>query len=100
MYPHGVFDDWQLAPCFFGNAKTGKSVVLAAISTFFNSEDISTIGNTTQTTFGLESCADSKIVIMEEITRAIQLDQGNWNSMVTGGRMEINIKYKKAKSIE
>ena len=55
MFPLGSKDDWQLVPCFFGTADSGKSLLTEAIQTFFNAEDISAMSNTTERGFGISN---------------------------------------------
>ena len=81
------------APCFFGNASTGKSILIHAISVLFNPEDVGVLGNDNQKSFGLQDLYWRPVVIMEEIGTKMNLDNGTWNSMVTGGFVEVNEKY-------
>lgn len=54
MFPIGSRDKWQLVPCFFGSAGSGKSLIIDVVSEFFSSDMVHSISNITEERFGLE----------------------------------------------
>lgn len=100
LFPLGELDDWQYVLSIFGNANTGKSVLLDVFRMFYPAGYVTALSNITEGKFGLSQHYKSFIVLMDEITRHIGLEQGVFKGLVTGSLTEIPRKNKDAMMVE
>ncbi len=98
VYYVGELDDWQVFPFLLGSAGTGKSTILENIVKFFyEEEDVGVLSNNIERLFGLSSLVDKKIFIAPEIKEDCRLEQAEFQSMVSGEEININVKFETAK---
>ncbi len=99
MYYVGT-DNWQVIPFMLGLAGTGKSTIIMLVKMIYEAMDVSVLSNNMQTTFGMDTVADKFMFIAPEVKSNFKLDQSEFQSMVTGESMSLNVKNKITKNIE
>ena len=101
MYAVGERDDWQVMPFFKGQAGTGKSTILMKIAAaFYEAEDVGVMSNNIERKFGIYAFADKLLFVAPEIKGDLQIEQAEFQSMVSGEMVQLNIKCKKAETKE
>jgi hypothetical protein len=100
LYPVGRKDNQHKAFVIVGEGGTGKSLLLDTLAALRAPDDVETISNEMETTFGLDPIADKLLVTMSEMDSGCKLSQSDFNSMVVGERMSIRGKYRKAYTIK
>jgi len=95
-----VWDRWQIIPFFKGRAGTGKSSIAQLIGDVFQKEDIGTLGNNCEKTFGLQSLLGKFCWYCLELKKNFQLDQAQFQSMVSGEDVSIAIKNHAAQTMQ
>lgn len=89
----GTYDNWQIAPFFYGVAGTGKSTLLKIISKIYPSERVYTMSNDTQGQFSIANAEDKNVVIITEVKANFALPQSQFQSMVAAESMECSRKH-------
>ena len=93
-------DKYQVALTIIGKAGTGKSSIVKLIRKIFSPYDTSIISCKTETTFGLSSHLNHRIVFLDEIGPDSKLPFTNVLSMVCGDPVEVPRKFKSAISVD
>ena len=93
-------DEWQVIPFFIGYAGTGKSTILNLFKMIYDNEDVGILSNNFQTTFGLSDIYDKWLWIGPEIKQDLKIDQAEFQEMVSGGNINVNIKHEKSKQVK
>jgi hypothetical protein len=98
FYPVGEYDNWQVFPFLHGFADTGKGTTGELVTKMFPVGSVGTIGQ--ETTFGLESLYNKRLVYIPELPEKISriVDQSNWQSMISGEPVSVARKSKIAVS--
>lgn len=100
LYDVGQLDNWQVIPFMYGQAGTGKSTIINYIvKLFYEDADVSVLSNNMQKTFGLDTIADKKLFVAPEVKESFNLEQSEFQSMVSGEAMSLSIKFKNPKNI-
>eukprot|EP00752_Nemacystus_decipiens_P004386 g4009.t1 len=86
-------DSWQIIPFLKGVAGTGKSTVIKVIQAMYNPAQVGVLGNNTQKQFGLSSVVGKTIFIVPEVKSDFQLDQAEFQSVVTGEEVSLAVKH-------
>jgi phage/plasmid-associated DNA primase len=100
FYRLNKHDHFQKVLTILGDSATGKSRIIYFFQEAIGQENVSVIGNETETRFGLQSHYESFLCILEEMSRTAKLPVGNWLNMVTGDWVEISKKYEKSESMQ
>ena len=93
-------DEWQIIMFCKGLAGTGKSTLGALVEKLYEPQDVATIGNKIEAQFGLDGIYERLIWVCNEVRANFGLDQGHFQSMVTGERVPIGRKFKTALSVQ
>ena len=94
-------DTWQIIPFLKGIARSGKSTLITKVfRKFYNADDVSTLSNNVEKKFGLSSIYDAFMFIAPEVKGDLQLEQAEFQSIVSGEDVSIAVKHEKAKSFE
>ena len=94
-------DTWQIIPFLQGIARSGKSTLITKVfRKFYNADDVSTLSNNVEKKFGLSSIYDAFMFIAPEVKGDLQLEQAEFQSIVSGEDVSIAVKHEKAKSFE
>lgn len=100
LYNVGDFDNWQVIPFLLGAGGTGKSTINNIVRMFYDHEDVGIMGNNYQKTFGLADIYDKFAFIAPEIKRDWGIDQAEFQEIVSGGKLNVNIKHKPSVRVE
>lgn len=94
-------DNWQVFPYLLGLAGTGKSTIVhGVVAKLYSEEDVGILSNNTEKTFGLAAIHDKLLFVAGEVKRDLQLEQSEFQSLVSGESMSINEKYKTAYAVK
>ena len=98
LYEIDDLDGWQVIFFILGQAGTGKSTyVLNVCKQIYEEEDVGIMSNNIQRTFGLSDLVDKLLYVAPEIKRDFSIEQGEFQSIVSGDKITINIKYKQSR---
>lgn len=101
LYNVGDLDNWQVFPYLLGLAGTGKSTLVhGVVAKLYSEEDVGVLSNNTEKTFGLAAIHNKLLFVAGEVKRDLQLEQSEFQSLVSGESMAINEKYKTAYSVK
>jgi hypothetical protein len=87
-------------PFLKGQAASGKSTVLRLCRSFYERHDVGVLSNNIERKFGLSAFYDKYLFVAPEVKNDLQLEQAEFQSIVSGEDVQINIKYQKAASVE
>ena len=91
-------DGWQVIFFVQGQAGTGKSTYdMNVCKQLYDEEDVGVMSNNIQTKFGLSDLVDKLLYVAPEIKRDFSIEQGEFQSIVSGDKVTINIKCKSSR---
>jgi hypothetical protein len=94
-------DGWQVIPFLKGIARSGKSTLITKVARkFYECEDVATLSNNIEKKFGLQSIYNGFLFISPEIKGDLQLEQAEFQSLVSGEDLSIARKNEKALSMQ
>lgn len=94
-------DGWQVIPFLKGIAQSGKSTLITKVARkFYECEDVSTLSNNIEKKFGLSSIYKGFMFISPEIKGDLQLEQAEFQSLVSGEDVSIARKCETALSMQ
>lgn len=100
LYEVGEIDDWQILPFLKGIAKSGKSTILTKVCRdFYESIDVGVLSNNVEKKFGLSALTEKLLFIAPEIKENFNLEQTEFQSMISGEDISVAEKFKTAKSV-
>lgn len=92
-------DSWQVIPFLKGIARSGKSTIINHIcKRFYETEDVAVLSNNIEKKFGLSSIHKGFMFISPEIKGDLQLEQAEFQSLVSGESVSIARKNESALS--
>ncbi len=101
LYEIDEKDGWQVILFIQGQAGTGKSTyTLDVCRQFYDDEDVGIMSNNIQAKFGLNDIVDNIIYVAPEIKRDFGIDQGEFQSIVSGDKVTINVKCKNSRFVD
>jgi hypothetical protein len=101
IYEVGELDGWQVIPFLKGTAGSGKStIVLKVCGNLFEKSDVGILSNNIERKFGISAFADKYLFVAPEIKSDLQMEQAEFQSIVSGEDIQVNVKFAKAHSIE
>tara|TARA_B100000405_G_scaffold43049_1_gene28617 strand:+ start:457 stop:2409 length:1953 start_codon:yes stop_codon:yes gene_type:complete len=96
----GELDKWQVIPFFKGIARSGKSTLINNVfSKFYDTIDVRTLGNNIERKFGLSAIMEALLFIAPEVKGDLALEQAEFQSLVSGEGIAVNVKNKVAVSL-
>lgn len=94
-------DSWQVIPFLKGIAGSGKSTLVTKVcKKFYDSDDVRTLSNNIEKKFGLDGIKDGFMFISPEIKGDIQLEQAEFQSLVSGEDLSVARKFKTPLSVQ
>jgi NOL1/NOP2/fmu family ribosome biogenesis protein len=94
-------DGWQVIPFLKGIARSGKSTLITKVARkFYECEDVSTLSNNIEKKFGLSSIYKGFMFISPEIKGDLQLEQAEFQSLVSGEDVSVARKNETALSVQ
>lgn len=98
VYEIDELDGWQVIFFVQGQAGTGKSTyVMNVCKMLYDEEDVGVMSNNIQTKFGLSDLVDKILYVAPEIKRDFSIEQGEFQSIISGDKVTINIKCKSSR---
>lgn len=86
-----------MIPFFKGMASSGKStIVLKVAKQFYDPIDVGTLSNNHEKKFGLSQLHDKLLFVAPEIKSDLQIEQAEFQSIVSGEDIAIAVKHKVA----
>jgi len=86
-------DCWQVIPFLKGVAGTGKSTVIKVVQMLFDARDVGILSNNVERKFGLSTVFDKILFLIPELKGDFQMDQAEFQSMVTGEDVSMAVKH-------
>lgn len=100
LYATGETDGWQVMPYLKGQASSGKSTILLGVCrNMFDPSDVGVLSNNIERKFGISQLAHKLLFIAPEIKSDLQLEQAEFQSMVSGEAMQPAVKNHNALAI-
>ena len=94
-------DGWQVIPFLKGIAQSGKSTLITKVARrFYECEDVATLSNNIEKKFGLSSIYKGFMFISPEIKGDLQLEQAEFQSLVSGEDVSVARKNETALSFQ
>lgn len=101
LYPVGELDEWQVAPFFKGVASCGKSTILLKVyKNFYEPADVGVLSNNIERKFGIGAFFEKSLVLGPEIRSDFAMDQAEYQSIVSGESVQVNIKHQNARTVD
>lgn len=100
LYEINTLDGWQCIMFLEGQAGTGKSTIVNVCKDFYDEDDVGVLSNNIQKQFGLSDIYDKKMYIAPEIKKDFSIDQCEFQSIISGDKLNIAIKYQPSKTLE
>ena len=101
IYEVGELDGWQVIPFLKGTAGSGKSTIaLKVCGNIFEKSDVGILSNNIERKFGISAFSDKYLFVAPEIKSDLQMEQAEFQSIVSGEDVQVNVKFAKAKSCE
>lgn len=101
LYEVGEMDCWQVIPFLKGTAGSGKSTIaLKVCGNLFEKADIGILSNNIERKFGISAFCDKYLFVAPEIKGDLQMEQAEFQSIVSGESVQVNVKFAKAHSVE
>jgi hypothetical protein len=101
IYDVGDLDRWQVIPFLKGAASTGKSTIVVHVCRrLYDLDDVGVLSNNIEKKFGLSALVDKLLFIGPEIKNDIQLEQAEFQSIVSGESIQIATKFMAARTVE
>lgn len=99
LYENNELDNWQTIMFYLGQGGTGKSTINNDIAKqFYDPQDVAIMSNNIQKKFGLSDIYDKFLFIAPEIKKDWCIEQAEFQGIVSGDVININIKYKQSES--
>jgi len=99
-YAINDLDRWQVIPFLKGVAQSGKSSIITKVAKhFYDTQDVKVLSNNIEKKFGLESILGGLMFISPEVKGDLQLEQAEFQSLVSGEDLSIARKFKAAQSM-
>jgi phage/plasmid-associated DNA primase len=99
LYEVGDMDNWQVIPFLQGAAATGKSTICNMCHSLYEACDVGTLSNNIERKFGLSALVDKLMFVAPEIKSDIQLEQAEFQSIVSGETVQVATKFQLARSV-
>ena len=97
LYQLNDLDGWQVIPFMKGLAGSGKSTILLKVAkNFFEAVDVGVLSNNIERTFGIGAFHDKCLFVAPEIKQDLRIEQAEFQSIVSGEDLQINVKHQKA----
>lgn len=101
MYDLNEADAWQVMPFLKGQAGSGKSTLLMSVCrNMYDIGDVGVLSNNIERKFGLSAFSDKYMFVAPEIKSDLQLEQAEFQSMISGETLQIAVKFKTAHTVD
>lgn len=100
LYDTNTLDNWQVIMMLLGSGGSGKSTINNIVRMFYEHEDVGIMSNNYQRLFGLADIYDKFAFIAPEIKKDWGIDQAEFQEIVSGGKVNVNIKHRPSIRVE
>jgi hypothetical protein len=101
LYNVGTHDGWQVLPFFKGIAGSGKSTICTkVIQALYDPIDVGTLSNNIEKKFGISAFFNKFVFIGPEVKADLQIEQSEFQCMISGEAIQVNVKNKTAFSTQ
>lgn len=100
LYELNDYDSWQVIPYLMGQASSGKSTIVNMCRSMFELCDVGVLSNNVERKFGIASFSDKYLFIAPEIKSDLQLEQAEFQSMVSGEPLQLAVKFQQAHTVD
>lgn len=101
LYEVEELDNWQTIMFYLGQGGTGKSTINNYVAKqFFDDQDVGIMSNNIQTKFGLSDIYEKFLFIAPEVKRDWCIEQAEFQEIVSGGTLNINVKHKQSEVVK
>ena len=101
IYEVNELDGWQVIPYLKGVASSGKSTVIMRVCRgLYEPGDVGVMSNNIERKFGLSALADKLLFVGPEIKGDCQIEQAEFQSIVSGEVVQVATKFKTAQSVD
>jgi hypothetical protein len=101
LYPLNELDSWQVIPFLKGAASSGKSTILMGVCRrLYEPGDVGVLSNNIEKKFGLSALADKFLFVAPEIRGTLELEQAEFQSLVSGESIQVAAKYKTSATVD
>jgi len=101
MYEVGEADGWQVLPFLKGQASSGKSTILLNVCRYmYEACDVGVLSNNLERKFGMSAFSDKLLFVAPEIKSDFQMEQAEFQSMVSGEAVQLAVKHHTAKATD
>lgn len=94
LYPLLECEQWQAIMFLKGAAGTGKSTLIDLVQNFYQEDDVSVWTAKSEVTFGMAGHYDKLAWVTNEFRNDFNLNQADFQSIVTGERVSVAQKFK------
>ena len=98
LYNVNDLDHWEVILFIKGVAGSGKSTIGKFLKSLYPSDDVAILSSNIEKKFGLDAVYNKLLYMCLEVKHNFGLDQGDFQSMISGEEMSIAIKHKTALS--
>ena len=99
LYSVSEYDNWQVGVFFKGIAGSGKSTIGNIVKHMYPANRVGTMSSNGEDKFGLSALYDKLVYVCTEVKKDFALNQGDWQSMVSGEEVSVARKHKPAINI-
>ena len=86
--------------CLADGTVTHNSTIINTVSKIYDTQDVGVLSTNVEKKFGLSSIYDKFIFVAPELKKDFELSQAEFQSLVSGDQMSINMKYQTAFSVD
>lgn len=100
LYEVNELDAWQTVPFIIGKGGTGKSTLLKIVRHLYPPRFVANISSNGEIKFGLSAVYGKLFWLCPEVKKNFCMDQGDFQSLVSGEEMSIAKKNETAKTVK
>jgi hypothetical protein len=100
LYELNDYDSWQVVPYLKGQASSGKSTIVNTCRDMYDFCDVGVLSNNIERKFGIAAFCDKYMFVAPEIKADLQLEQAEFQSMVSGESLQLAVKFQQAHTID
>jgi hypothetical protein len=100
MYEVGELDGWQIVPFVLGKGGSGKSTIMQLVRHMYPASCVGNISSNGEVKFGLSGVYGKFMWVCPEVRKDFALDQGEFQSMISGEEIVLNVKNQTARTVK
>lgn len=101
IYAMKEADRWEVIPYLKGQASSGKSTLLMHVCrNLYDLADVGILSNNIERKFGISAFSGKYLFVAPEIKSDLQMEQAEFQSMVSGEALQMATKYQTARTVD